>query len=59
MCFFVFTKGAMWNDPHSLGPLHTQAKSHDHEMVRALDYHPKAVAWVLGKPFCVVMGPQT
>ena len=22
-----------------LGPLHTRAKGHDHEMVRALDYH--------------------
>ena len=42
-----------------LGPLHTRAKGHDHEMVRALDYQPKAIPCVLGKPFCVVMGPQT
>ena len=33
------------------GPLHTQAKSRDHEMVRAFDYHPKAVLWVLAIHF--------
>ena len=27
-------------------------------MVRTLDSHPKAVPWVLGKPFYVVVGPQ-
>ena len=43
----------------SLGPLHTRAKSRNHEMVRAFDYHPKAVPWVLGYPFCVGTGPQT
>ena len=32
-----------------LGPLHTQAKGQDHEMVRALDYHPKVVPWVPGE----------
>ena len=42
-----------------LGPLHTRAKGHDHEMVRALNYHAKAIPCVLGKPFCVVTGPQT
>jgi hypothetical protein len=26
--------------------------------VRTLDSHPKAVPWVLGKPFYVVTGPQ-
>ena len=34
-----------------LGPLHTRAKSRDLVMVRTLDSHPKAVPWVLGKPF--------
>ena len=42
-----------------LGSLHTQAKSRDHEMVKAFDYHPKAIPWVLGYPFCVGTGPQT
>ena len=27
-------------------------------MLRTLGYHPKAVSWVLGKPFHVVTGPQ-
>ena len=27
-------------------------------MARTLDSHPKAVSWVLGKLFYVVMGPQ-
>ena len=27
-------------------------------MVRTLDSHPKAVPWVLGKPFYVVTCPQ-
>ena len=27
-------------------------------MVRTLDSHPKSIPWLLGKPFCVVMGPQ-
>ena len=28
-------------------------------MVRALDYYPKPIPWVVGKLFCVVTGPQT
>ena len=43
----------------SLTALHIRGKGHDHEMVRALDYHPKAVSWVLGKPYCKVTDPQT
>ena len=35
----------------NLGPLRTRAKSRDLVMVRTLDSHPKAVPWVLGKPF--------
>ena len=27
-------------------------------MVMTLDFHPKAVPWVLGKPSYVVLGPQ-
>ena len=27
-------------------------------MVRTIDSHPKAIPWVLGKPFYVVTGPQ-
>jgi len=42
----------------NLWPLHKQAKNHYLVMVRTLDYHLKAVPWVLGKPFYVVMGPQ-
>ena len=38
---------------------YTSQGHHNHEIVRALDYHPKAIPWALGKPFCVVMGPQT
>ena len=41
------------------GPLHTRAKGHDHGIVRAFDYHPKAVPWVLGYPFCARTGSQT
>ena len=33
-----------------LRPFHTRANSRDLEMVRTLDFHPKAVPWVLGKP---------
>jgi len=33
------------------GQLHTQAKSRDLVMVRTLDSHPKAIPWMLGKPF--------
>ena len=35
------------------------ALGHDHGMVRAFDYHPKVVPWVLGYPLCVGTGPQT
>ena len=34
-----------------LGPLHKRAKSRDLVMVRTFDSQPKAVPWVLGKPF--------
>jgi hypothetical protein len=43
---------------HYSGPLHTWAKSRDLVMVRTLDSHPKAVPWVVGKPFYVETGPQ-
>jgi hypothetical protein len=35
------------------GPLHTRAKGCDHDIVRALDSHPKDIPWELGKPFSV------
>ena len=28
-----------------LGQLYTQTKSHDHEILRALENHPKAIPW--------------
>ena len=40
----------------NLKPLYTQAKSPDFVMVRTLDSHPKAIPWMLGKPFYVVKG---
>ena len=40
-----------------LGPFHPQAKGHHHGMVRVLDYHLKAIPWVLGYPVCVGMSP--
>ena len=43
----------------SLGPFHTRGKGHDHELVRVLNYHPKAGPWVLREPFCGVTCPQT
>ena len=36
----------------------TRAKSRDPVMVRTLDSHPKAIPWVLGKPFYVVTDPH-
>ena len=34
------------------------AKGRDHEIVRALETHPKAVPWRIDIEFCVVMGLQ-
>ena len=34
------------------------AKNRDHEIVRALETHPKAVPWRIEIEFCVVMGLQ-
>ena len=34
------------------------AKGRDHEIVRGLETHPKAVPWKIAIEFCVVMGLQ-
>jgi hypothetical protein len=40
----------------NLGPFYTIAKGLDHEVVRALETHPKALSWKVQIKFCVVTG---
>ena len=40
----------------SKGHLYIVAKSHDDEIVRALETHPKAVPWKFDLEICVVLG---
>ena len=40
------------------GPLYTMTKGRDHEIVRALDTHPKAVPWNILNELCADPGLQ-
>jgi hypothetical protein len=40
------------------GPLYTMGKGHVHDIVRALETHPKVVPWKIEIEFCAVMGLQ-
>jgi hypothetical protein len=45
------------NSMHSCcEPVYTMAKACDHEIVMALEIHPKDILWNIKIEFCVVMG---